>query len=147
LALEPKRWQTYLYVATAQIFAGEPASALEALSKGLRLTDRGNAEYYVGLIGTSYFMLGNDDAAIDWYQKKLDASPGATYPLAILAMAYARKGNMERSRAAVAALMKLEPKFTLSDIQSQKVEAMSPAYRAYWESKLLPAWRKAGLPE
>ena len=71
---------------------------------------------------------GDDEAAIEWLLKALDANPGFTLSRALLAMAYARKGDHARSRTTAAALLQAEPKFSLSKFEP-------------------PAGRLAGLPE
>lgn len=65
---------------------------------------------------------------------------------AYLAMAYARKGDRTRSRAVVEALLRAEPKFSLLELDSP-ARGFPPAFREFWETKLLPAYRLAGLPE
>ena len=67
-------------------------------------------------------------------------------PHAYLAMAYARKADHARSRAAIAALLRVDPKFSLSKLDAPKA-GYPVAYLEFWETKLLPAGRLAGLPE
>ena len=97
-------------------------------------------------MGLAQFMIGDNDAAIAWYLKALDKNPGQYWSQAELAMAYALNGDRPRSRDAVAAVLRSEPGFNLSKYQSRKIESFPPARRKYWDTKLLPAWRLAGLP-
>jgi hypothetical protein len=65
-----------------------------------------------------------------------------------LAVAYAIKGESEKAAAAVAEVLKLNPKWNLSNFGNLKpMSASPPAYKEWYETKFLPAGRKAGLPE
>jgi hypothetical protein len=96
----------------------------------------------------TYFMLGDNDAAIEWCLKTLESNPiwpAGTY--AWLAMAYAVKGEDAKARAAGAEVRRLDdPDTKLSEFDNPKT--VSPAaYKEWYENVLVPAWRKAGLPE
>ena len=147
LALNPKRPGAYSNLATVYIDAGQPARAIELLNQGFRLDPRHLGAVAFLNMGFAQFMLGDNDIAIEWLLKGLDANPGLTSLHASLAMAYARKGDHARSQAAVAALMRTDPNFTLSQFEPRRIEDFPPAYREFWKTKLLPAWRLAGLPE
>ena len=56
------------------------------------------------------------------------------------------EGDHARSRDAVAAMLRADPKFSLSKFELPKLGAPA-AYREYWETRLLPAIWLAGLPE
>ena len=66
---------------------------------------------------------------------------------ALLAMAYARKGDQARSRTAAADLLRVDPKYKLPSFEMRKIEGLPSAYQTWWKAKLLPAWRLARLPE
>ena len=61
-------------------------------------------------------------------------------------MAYARHGDQARAKASVDALLRLDPKFSLSKFERPDPTGLV-AYREFWETKLVPAGRLAGLPE
>ena len=48
------------------------------------------------------FMLGDNDAAIEWLQKGVETNTGEDWAYAFLAMAYALKGEDAKARAEVA---------------------------------------------
>ena len=98
-------------------------------------------------MGAAQFMIGDDDAATEWLLKTLDRNPGLTVTYALLAMAYARKGDHVRSRNAAAALLRADPQYKLSSFEMRKIEGFPSAYQEWWQAKLLPAWRLARLPE
>ena len=61
-------------------------------------------------------------------------------------MAYALKGEDAKARAAAVELRRLAPNLKLSDFWNP-VPSGPVAYKEWYENKLVPAWRKAGLPE
>ena len=136
LSLDPKRGNRYIDVAIAYSIAGDPARALAVLKRGLPLSERSVLEYFYALIGQSYFSIGNDDAAIEWSQKAVDANAGNTGSLVTLALAYARKGDRQRSHAAVVEVLKREPQIRpLEGSQYQTREEMPPAARAIFDTQ------------
>ena len=94
----------------------------------------------------AYFMLGDNDAAIEWLQKCVETNTGEDYGYAVLAMAYALKGEDAKARAMAAELHRVDPNETLSWWR-KRVSGRPPAFNEYFENKFVPAWRKAGLPE
>jgi hypothetical protein len=62
-------------------------------------------------------------------------------------MAYALKGEDAKARAAAAEFRQLKPNETLSTFQKTDVWHPPAKYKEWVESKLVPAWRRAGLPE
>lgn len=138
----------YSNLASDHIDAGEPKKGIELLAQAMRIDPRNVSEIILSNMASAQFMLGDNDAAIEWSLKALDRNPGWIDAQATLAMAYARNGDRARSRAAVATLLQTDPKFSLSKILLMgNLQAHPPAFREYWETKLLPAWRLAGLPE
>jgi adenylate cyclase len=146
LSLSPKSPSAYSNLADDYIEAGEPVVAIELLTKGIRLDPRNVSEITLGEMGRAQFMLGDDQAAIAWLLKALDVSDRIAEHHALLAMAYARRGESAKAQASVAALLQLEPKFSLSRFDKPRPGYPS-AYREFWETKLLPAARLAGLPD
>ena len=65
---------------------------------------------------------------------------------AFLAMAYALTGDDAQAHAAAAEVRRLDPNFKLIT-DYKPVSPVPAAYREFYENKLIPAWRKAGLPE
>jgi adenylate cyclase len=147
LSLNPKEPGMYVNLAGDYLEAVEPAKAIELLTQAIRLDPRRVDENTLRNMGLAHFMSGDNEAAIEWFLRTLEANPRVTRLHAYLAMAYARKGDQAKSRAAVASLLRAHPKFNLSNFRWRGLETFPAAYREYWETKLLPAWRLAGLPE
>ena len=148
VSLDPKRAARYINLANAYSSDGQPARALEVLKRGLPLSEKSVLEYFFAGIGVNYFAVGNDNAAIEWSQKAVDINAGNVSALVTLALAYARKGDVRRSRATVMEVLRHDPQIRpLGSGPFSTREQMRPAARAYFDSQFLPAWRKAGLPE
>jgi TolB-like protein/DNA-binding winged helix-turn-helix (wHTH) protein/tetratricopeptide (TPR) repeat protein len=146
LALEPNNPVAYNNLALMFLKGGEPQKAIDLETRGMALDPKNPRDGFFLTLGRAYFMLGDNDAAIEWSLKSLEKNPAYPQAYASLAMAYAAKQDADKARAAVAELHRIDPQFKLS--ASQKPGSSTPAqYRQYWEKKFLPAWRKAGLPE
>jgi adenylate cyclase len=128
------------------LIAGEPERVIGLLTQAINLNPKHPNEFALVIMGVAYFWLGDNDAAIEWLQKALEANPGFGYTYAYLAMAYALKGEDAKARAAAADLRRVDPNRTLSAYR--KESALRPAaFQEWFEGKVVPSWRKAGLPE
>ena len=148
LSLEPRNPNAYANLAKVFLAEGAPGRAIELLIQAINLRPRHIHEFVLLLMGGAYFMLGENDAAIDWLLKSLERNPAYSMTYAYLAMAYALKGEDAQMHAAAAELRRLDPDTRLSTFNFNKFLSSSPAsYKEFHETKLVPAWRKAGLPE
>jgi adenylate cyclase len=146
LALEPKNPASYVNLAVTYVDGGEPRKAIELLNKAIELDPKSLRDLGLHEMACANFMLGDNDAAIDWDLKALQKNPNFPYAFATLAMAYALKGDQAKAHAAVADLRRVEPTFKLALVDRPQ-SSFPPASKEYFDKKLLPAWRKAGLPE
>ena len=146
LSLAPKNPAGYNSLAFVLINYGEPKNAIELLTQAIKLDPKHPHEFILWIMGQSYFMLGDNDTAIEWFEKAKETNPGLAGIYSDLAMAYALKGDDAKARAAGAEFHRLAPHDTLSNARKD-VSTRPPAYNEWFESKLVPAWRKAGLPE
>jgi tetratricopeptide (TPR) repeat protein len=125
------------------LYAGEPEKALPFFEKSNDLSAVRDGFWYLGNSGVAYFMLGQDSKAIQLLIRANQAGP----PLPHLAMAYARTGDAENARTARDAYVKYFPKATLSNDGNKPSKSQAEAYKKWYASEFVPAWRKAGLPE
>jgi adenylate cyclase len=146
LSLDPKNPGVYGELAYWFIREGEPRRAIELVTQAINLNPKHPGAVTLFWMGYAYFMLGDNDAAIEWLQKSLATDPGLHYTIASLAMAYALKGEDSKARAMAADLRRLFPNETLSWWRKE-VSGRPAAYNEFFENKFVPAWRKAGLPE
>jgi TolB-like protein/class 3 adenylate cyclase len=146
LSLDPKNPMAYNFVANSHIYLGNYQKSIELLNQGTALDQKHpNVLLAISYIRT-YFLLGDYDSTIEWAQKALELNPRFSEAHVFLAMAYALKGDDTRAREAVANLRRLNPKFKLTNFR--KPQSSRPAvHNDAYSEKLLPAGRKAGLPE
>ena len=145
LSLEPKNPTAYNNLALVFIAEGEPSRAIELLTQAIELRPKRPHEFSLLLMGFAYFMLGDNDAAIEWLLKSLEKNPAYAPTYAYMAMAYALKGEAAQARAAAAEVRRLDP-----DIRPTFIKPFSSspaAYKEFYENKVVPTWRKAGLPQ
>ena len=93
LALNPKEPSAYSNLAGDHVDLGEPAKAVELLTQAIRLDPRKVDATILRNMTVAQFMLGDDEAAIEWARKALAANPGFIGQHAFMAMSYARKGR------------------------------------------------------
>ena len=146
LSLQPKNPIAYANLAEVFFLEREPRRAIELRTQAINLDPKHVYEEFLSDIGESYFMLGDNNAAIEWFLKVSAKNPASAWNSAYLAMAYALKGDDANARAAAAEVRRLDPNWTLSSWR-KKDSSKPPKYKEWFESKLVPAWRKAGLPE
>ncbi len=146
LSLAPRSPHAYNNLGYTFILNGEPKRAIELLTQAINLDPKHPDAWNLQNLGWAYLMLGDNDAAIDWLQKSLEGNPGLNWTYACLAMAYALKGQDANARAMAADYLRLAPTGTLSTGRKE-ASSYPAAYREWFESKLVPAWRMAGLPE
>jgi adenylate cyclase len=146
LALEPKNPMAYNNLALSFLSGGEPKKAIELLTQAFNLDPVHPNDFILLDMGEAHFMLGENDAAIDWCQRSLERNPAYPTKHACLALAYAAKGDDAKAHAAAAEVRRLDPSFGISSVWRLR-STDNAASKAWYEGKLVPAWRKAGLPE
>jgi TolB-like protein len=145
-ALDPKDPSAVGYLGSVYLYRGEPRRAIELRIQSINLNPKHPADVTFQNLGWAYFMLGDYDSAIEAVLKSLEINPAMAGSYALLAMAYALKGDDIKARAAVANARRVDPHLKLDE--SDKPQPSFPAaYKESYENKFLPAWRKAGLPE
>ena len=149
LSLDPKNPLAYNNLAVFHLNSGEPRAAIELLTKAIDLHPRGAGGAILSNMGRAHFMLGDNDAALEWLLKAREKTPirsGSRMLPVYLAMTYALKGDDAKARAMVAELRGISDNFKLSEFE-KPAPASPAAYQEWFETKYLSAARKAGLPE
>ncbi len=146
VSLQPKNPGALNTLAVSFNIGGEPRRVIELLTQAINLDPKHATEAFFRNMCLAYFMLGDNDAAIEWCLKSLELNPAFPHTYPPLAMAYALKGDDARARATVDDLRRVDPSYGLSKIR--RPPSSSPAAsKEFFEKKFVPAWRKAGLPE
>ena len=144
LNLEPMSPYRYANLADDYLYAGQTEQAIPLLEQALKLSPRKPSWGVLINIGRAQLMIGQERSAIEWLLKARDATPLTPDASVYLAAAYARLGQMDKSRAAAAEATRIKPSFRLAEFEPPKA-GYPAAYRIFWENKLLPACRLAGL--
>jgi tetratricopeptide (TPR) repeat protein len=125
---------------------GEPERALTLYKQQLDLYPRGDDFLFTNL-GAVYLALGDNDAAIEWLTKGLDANTADEEVHPALAMAYSNKGDKKNAALHAAAYRQVAAKLGWKGIDDNLPSADSPpALLKYYRERLVPEWKKAGLP-
>ena len=141
LELAPQNPSAYNSVAIVYLREANPRVAAEYLTKGINLDPKNPPTIMLHTLGCSYFYLGNDVTAIEWLSKAIGKSPKFPAPRAVLAVAYYRKGEIEKAKATAAELLRINPEFKMSSLQQRTIAPK------FWDSKVLLLAKQAGLPE
>jgi tetratricopeptide (TPR) repeat protein len=99
------------------------------------------------LAGEANLLLADDDAAVTWLRRSVEANRNFPIALFLLAAALANLGRQEDATAAVAAALALDPAVTVRRLQGM-LTGMSdnPIFQAQIPH-VLEGLRKAGFPE
>ena len=86
----------------------------------------------------------DDDACIAYFRKVVENNPTFFDAHGWIAMAYARKGDMAKSKEAADALLKVDPKRSFQT-RRKPMPSAPPAYKKFYDEVYLPTGRKAGV--
>jgi TolB-like protein len=150
IELQPKGPRGYGSLCVLKRWIDDVAGAKAACMKSLELAAHGRppAESYFNL---SHLAFREDklDDAIAWAQKGYDANPNAVSGPVVKALAYARKGDTAQAKKLVAEGMRLDPNLRLANQIMYRTPwpGKEAEYKKFMETKFIPAWQAAGLPE
>ena len=146
VALEPKNPQPYITLSAVLLTTFEPQKVIDVLNRALKLSPTRPADsIYFGL-GRAHFMLGDNTTALVYFKLVAEHDPACTWVLPYMAMVYANLGDAAKAQELSAEVKRVTPNDTLAAwLEAEKQNV--PAYRQWFTKELVPAWRKAGLPE
>jgi TolB-like protein/tetratricopeptide (TPR) repeat protein len=146
IRLDPRNPRVYGYLAVLYRNIGEPEKALPLLKRQLDLYPHGDDVLFTNL-GAVYLALGDNDTAIEWLTKALDANTPDVEVHPALAMAYANKGDMKNAAVHAAAYRQISAKYGYKGIDDSLPGPDSPpAVLKYYRERFVPEWKRAGLP-
>jgi adenylate cyclase len=141
VALEPSHADATLQLARTLTYAGRPEETIELTKKAMRLSPY-YPDWYLGVLGTAYRLVGDYDAAIAAYDKRRERNPHSTMPYLGLALVYSEVGRDEEARAAASEVLKRNPKISLNQVRN-RLPYKDPAE----VDRIIAALRDAGLPD
>jgi TolB-like protein/cytochrome c-type biogenesis protein CcmH/NrfG len=140
----------YANLGWCKFLTGAIEEAIPALEYALRLSPRDNrAGNWCGRIGVVHLLQSRTDEAVLWLEKAGSISPALPFVHAVLASAYALKGETERAAAKLREARNLGGAGSyLSSIRTEEMEYLGVAkIRALYEATYFTGLRKAGVPE
>jgi adenylate cyclase len=145
LACNPNESLAWLWLGMNAGFRGESEEALEATSRALTLSSLDPLRYYFeSLAASAAVTAGQYQRGIELARSSLRRNSAHSSTYRALAIGQALSGQVEQARTTVAALLRLEPSFTISQFIQRMPGARSSPEHA---EKLARALRAAGLPE
>lgn len=114
--------------------------------EALRLSPRDVQAYvWMHLAGAAKIFLAEDEAAVSWYRRSIEANRNFALSHFFISAPLAQLGRLNEAAEAVAAGLALNPTFTIRRVQSN-VFSDDPTYLAHRE-RLYDGLRKARVPE
>jgi len=148
IALDRNSARAHGNLGVALIFLGEPEKAIPWIEQAMRLDPLSpGIGIRQGNLGRAHFLQRHSELAIDWCLKSLASNPRLIRTCALLSASYAQKGDDAAARLALESLLRLAPRFKISDAFDPPGPSAPEAYRKLYEEVVLPAARRAGLPE
>jgi len=121
--------------------------AIPFLEQSLRLDPLGpqNCAFLTGM-GLARLVLGQPEAAVEWFLQARASNPKLARAHAGLAIALASKGDVAAARLAAAGLLRLAPDFRLSETIDAPFASSPSRYRQLYEEVMVPAAKTARVP-
>jgi adenylate cyclase len=137
LLLNPNDSDILAEYADALAYADQPQRSVELMQKAMRLNPF-YPDWYLWYLADAYDTMGQSENVITTLKRMHDASEGQR----LLAANYAHLGMMREAQAAAREVMRLHPRFTISEWRER------PPYRDPLPlERFVEGLRKAGLPE
>ncbi len=140
VALDPNGADVTALLAMSLNWSGRPEQAAGLIEKAMRLSPLYSA-WYLAVLAHAYRLLERHQEAIAVYRSSIERNPDHIGPHIGLTACYAELGRDAEARRQAAALLKLNPDFTLAKY-ADSLTYKDPAHA----ERSLAALRKAGLP-
>ena len=124
------------------IWAGDPARAIEAVERHMRL-DPFYAPLAPGYLGFAHYMLKQYSQALPLLRECVSRTPNSCIGHCLLAATYAQLGSIEKAGAEAAEVLRIDPKWTIEGAGAQ----LNSFKRTEDAEHYFDGLRKAGLPE
>ena len=144
-SLAPKDQQVANALGHTLLMGGDPKRARAVLDDAMKLDPKHPIDQIPFNLGWAAFMMQDYDTSIDWFQKTIDANSTYIDAYGWMAMAYAIKGDMARSREERDKLLKADPKGSFAT-RRRPMPNSPQAFKDFYQQRVLPAAGKAGIP-
>ena len=137
--MEPGSADPHATLGHVLLLSGRPREAITRLEKAMRVNPFPPSWYYHNL-GAAYSLEGRDEEAITFYRKALEQESNNQVALSGLITSYSLADRLEEARGGVEELLRLNPKYCISQGKGFfNNQAVSRRRKS--------AQRKAGLPD
>ena len=143
LVLNPNLAMAWLFSGWANVWNGEPETALAQLAHAMRLSPHDpQIALMQAATAMAHFFAGRDVEATDWARTSVRTHPDLRIGTCILPASLAWSGETAEARDAAAGLRRLDPALRLSNLH-ESFPVRRPEHLERWTEGL----RRAGLPE
>jgi len=143
LALNSNSAETYGVLASTVYWCGGAEEAIPYCEQAILLSPRDPQLWFFEFTcGACYLALRELDAAVDRFNRALQAKSDEFWPYSLLASAYGLQGNLEAAQAAYKMATTLNPELTPEVLREFCATVYKPYMDNFWNG-----YRQAGLPE
>jgi len=137
--LAPNGADAHAYLGMGLQYADRPEEAIPVLKKAIRLNPIAPS-WYLNNLAMAYRNMGKYEEALEWAKRAAQREPKNLFSHAILCTIYGLSGRIEEARAEAEEILKINPKFSVAQI-----EEISPQKNPAVKKAFIEALRKAGL--
>jgi TolB-like protein/Flp pilus assembly protein TadD len=137
--LSPNGADAHAYLGMGLQYSDRPEEAIPILKKAIRLNPIAPS-WYLNNLAMAYRNMGKYKEALEWAKKAAQREPKNLFSHAILCTIYGLLGRIEEARAEAEEILKINPKFSVAQI-----EETSPQKNPAVKKAFIEALRKAGL--
>jgi TolB-like protein len=143
LELNPNWAWAWLFSGWAKIWLGEPGTALEHISRAIRMSPQDPQMFNMHTAASwAHFLAGSYDEARSWARSALRQQPSYVSALRLLAASEALLGHQDEADTTIARLRELDPDSRISTIKDR-----DPLRRPEDLVRFADGLRRAGMPE
>jgi TolB-like protein/Tfp pilus assembly protein PilF len=146
LSLDRNLAGAHAAIGLARNTLGHAEDTEKHIIEALRLSPRDvQAFVWMHLAGAAKIFLGENEAAVSWYRRSIEANRNFALSHFFISAPLAQLGRLNEAKEALAAGLALNPTFTIRRVQAN-VFSDDPTYLAQRE-RLYDGLRKAGVPD
>jgi adenylate cyclase len=139
VALEPACADCFALLADILTVTGQARKAIEMIEHARHL-DPSSAASYAATLGRAYYLIGQPGLAAETLRRAVIRNPTALVPRLNLALAYSEIGRVQKARAEISEVLRLNPHLTLQALR-EHMPHQNPGQAEY----LLASLHKVGL--
>ena len=144
LELDPNLVEAIAWNGHLQFASGRPELGIEPLQRALAQSPKDRMRWvWCLMLGLNYSLMGQYHDAILWLERSIAINPRHWANLAFAAVAYTNVGDLANARRAKA---QFEDVYR-GEVIEPRFYSQTPAYLELLDARVMPAWRKMGLPE